>query len=105
MTKKEMRKLNRLQLLELLILQTEENEALKKQLEELQFKNELDTAQISTLGSIAEASIQINDVFMAAQKAADMYFDAAKNQARAIVEDAQARADEIIRKAEESVSE
>ncbi len=105
MTRNELRKLNRLQLLELLILQTEENEALKKQLEELQFKNELDTAQLSTLGSIAEASMQISDVFMAAQKAADMYFDAAKKQANAIVEDAQARADEIIRRAKESVAE
>ena len=89
-----------MQLLELLILQTEENEKLKKQLQDLKFKNELDMVQISKLGSIAEASIHISDVFNATQKATDLYFDAAKKEAATIVEDAKVQAEEIIRNAE-----
>lgn len=101
MTEKELRKLSRIQLLELLILQTEENERLQKQIHDLKFKIELETLEISNLGSIAEASMQVSGIFKATQTAADMYFDAAKKQAATIVEEAKARADEIIRKAED----
>ena len=100
MTEKELRKLTRLQLLELLILQTKENEGLQKQLDDLKVKNEIETIQISNLGSIAGASLQINSVFKATQKAADLYLEEAKKQAFSIVEEAKLKAQEIIRNAE-----
>ncbi|MBE6727184.1 MAG: DNA repair protein [Ruminococcaceae bacterium] len=101
MNEKQLKKLTRLQLLELLILQTEESERLQKQLDDLKLKKEVETIQISNLGSIAEASMQIANVFNATQQAADLYLEAAKKQADTIVAEAKAKAEEIIRKAAE----
>ena len=99
MTEKELKKLNRYQLLELLILQTERAEKLQKRLDETERQlNELDI-EISSLGSIAEASLQINGVFQAAQAAANTYLDAAKKRAEEIEEEAHKRSAAIIAQA------
>lgn len=61
--------------MELLIKQCEENDRLKQELEAM--RKELEDRRISLeqTGSIAEASLQINGVFEAAQKAADQYLE------------------------------
>lgn len=92
MTQKELRKLNRYQLLELLVMQTEQNQQLQQQVEQLQAQLQERHLQMEHLGSIAEASLHLQGVFEAAQKAADEYLDAARRQAAKILEDAQARA-------------
>ena len=68
MTDRELRKLSRRDLLELLIQQDEEMEALKKRLKEAEYKLESRTIAIDTAGSIAEASVSISGVFEAAQR-------------------------------------
>ncbi len=73
MTDKELRKLNKSELLELLTIQSAENERLKRQLEEVQERLEEKTIRIERSGSIAEAALRINDMFEAAQRAADQY--------------------------------
>jgi hypothetical protein len=73
MTDKELKKLNKSELLELLTIQSAENERLKRQLEEVQQKLEDRTILIERSGSIAEAALRINEVFEAAQRAADQY--------------------------------
>ena len=84
MTEKELRKLNRYQLLELLIMQTERADMLMARLE-LAEKQLVDKhLNISNLGSIAEASLQLNGVFQAAQAAADQYLEEARRQAEVI---------------------
>jgi len=95
LTEKELRKLNRYQLLELLVAQTERAEALQKKVEELE--NELGEMElrISQMGSIAEASLQLSGVFEAAQRAVDLYWDAARKRAAEIEENARKKADEI----------
>ena len=55
------------------------------------------------LGSIAEASLAINNVFDDAQSAADLYIQVAKNEAEAIINEAHIKANEIIRAANEKV--
>ena len=100
MTEKELRKLTRYQLLELLVVQTERAEELQKKVEELEAQNRERNIQLSKLGSIAEASMQLSGVFQASQKAADLYLDAARKQAAELVEDAQRQADAIVRRAE-----
>lgn len=78
MTDKEMRKLKRVDLLELLIAQIKENELLKKQLDEALAKlAERDTV-LDQAGSIAEAAMGLNKVFEAAQAAADQYLAGVK---------------------------
>lgn len=89
MTEKELRKLNRYQLLELLVVQTERADKLQARLEAAEKALNEQNIQISSLGSIAEASLKLSGVFEAAQNAADRYLAAAREQADAIV--AQAR--------------
>ena len=100
MNEKDLKKLNRLQLLELLIIQTEENEMLKKQIEELKVKRSEEVKKITTLGSVAEAGLLISGVFGAAQEAADLYIEAAKNRAETIIAEAREKAERIRRGAE-----
>lgn len=96
MTEKELKKLNRYQLLEMLIIQTERANELEKKLEEAQEKLDARDVQMTVMGSIAEASLQLNGVFEAAQNAADMYMNAAKERAAEIEAKAVRRAEEIL---------
>ena len=74
MTDRELKKLKRNELLEMLIAQIEENERLKHRMEEQ--KRQLQDRQIAVeqAGSIAEAALKLNGVFEAAQSAAFSYY-------------------------------
>ena len=78
MTEKELKKLNRYQLLELIIIQTEEMDKMKQELEETKAKLEKQQIMLTNAGNIAEASLQLSGVFEAAQKAADIYLKSVK---------------------------
>ena len=95
MTEKELRKMNRYQLLELLILQTERADKLQQKLEELESQRDQQDLKLTTLGSVAEASLQLSGVFQAAQEAADTYLQEAKKRADEIVAQAEAQARRI----------
>lgn len=73
MTDKELKRLKRTELLEMLLKVSKENEALRQQLDEANKKLEDRQIIMANAGSIAEAALQINGVFDAAQKAADQY--------------------------------
>ena len=73
-----LRKLSKLQLLELLAQQEKELQALRKELAEKNAALEDRRIQIENAGSIAEAALKINEVFEAAQKAADQYLESLK---------------------------
>ncbi len=75
MTDKELRKLNRKQLLELLLLQAKENSALKAQIQSLEEQLQSRQILLEKAGNIAEAALQLNQVFQKAQAAADQYVD------------------------------
>lgn len=75
MTEKQLRKLSRMELLEILLKQRKKIDALEKQLEEVQKEAEDRRILISQKGSIAEASLALTKVFQEAQKAADLYLD------------------------------
>lgn len=96
MTEKDLKKLNRYQLLEMLIVQTDRADKLQVKLDIAEKQLEKQELQISSLGSIAEASLQLKGVFQAAQDAADMYIDAAKKRAQEIEDTAHKKAAEIL---------
>ena len=96
LNEKDLKKLNRYQLLELLVVQTQRADQLQKELDQMRIKLEDQNIRLSKLGSIAEASLQITGIFEAAQKAADMYLDAAKLQAQIIEEEAKKTARDIL---------
>lgn len=75
MTDKELKKLSRGELLELLITQTEQNERLRIELEQANAKLHDRKIQVDKAGSLAEAALALNGIFDAAQAAAKQYLD------------------------------
>lgn len=75
MTNKNMKKLSRAQLLEMLLLQTEKSEQLERELEDVKEKLADRKILLGDMGSIAEASLKLSGVFEAAQDAADQYLE------------------------------
>ena len=73
MTDKELKRLSRGELLEMLIAQASENEKLKQELEDAQAALQDRSIAIDNAGSIAEASLQLSGVVEAAQNAAEQY--------------------------------
>ena len=100
MTEKDLKKLNRYQLLELLIVQTGRADKLQAKLEEAEKQLNKKDLNMTSLGSIAEASLQLGGVFQAAQAAADLYLDAAKKKAEEIENAAHKKAAEILAQAQ-----
>ena len=96
MTEKELKKLNRYQLLELLIMQITRTDQLQKELEEVQNKLNSREMDLASVGSIAEASVRISGLLEAAQEAADMYTEASNKRIEKMEKAAKRRADKII---------
>jgi hypothetical protein len=73
MTDRELRRLSRSDLLELLLAQRKENEQLRCILDETQAQLADRTFKIDNAGSIAEASLQLSGIFAAAQDSCQYY--------------------------------
>lgn len=73
MTEKELRRLRRSDLLEILLEQNREIDRLKEQLEKLNAIVESRVIEMETAGSIAEAALKLNGVFQAAEAACEQY--------------------------------
>jgi cell division septum initiation protein DivIVA len=71
--KKKLQRLRRRDLLELLIDLSKENEQLREQNKILEAQLNQRTIAVSQAGSLAEAALQLNGVFKAAQAACDQY--------------------------------
>lgn len=79
MTEKELRKLNRRDLLEMLIFQTKRNDELEMKLHEAEEKLNEKNIFLEKAGSIAQAALQLSGVFEAADEAALRYLASLKN--------------------------
>lgn len=75
MTEKELQKLKRADLLEILVEQGKEIENLRAEKEALQKKLEDRTISIDKAGTIAEAAFQLNGVYDAVNRAAAQYLE------------------------------
>lgn len=107
MTEKELQRLNRREILEILITQMEKNEHLQQQLDEALAKLSSKQIVIQNAGSIADASLQLNGVFESAQAAAEQYLenikrinDQQEQMAQKLQADAQKQAAAIIAEAD-----
>ena len=78
MRDRELKRLSRSELLEILLDQAQEIEQLKKETEEQKKQIENHEIQIKESGTIAEASLRLTNIFDEAQKAADLYLENAK---------------------------
>lgn len=103
MTDKELRKLRRDDLLQILIKQQRHNDELTEALAKAQAELEKKRLAISESGSIAEAAMRLNGVFEAAQAAADQYLTEAHTkseemyaQGKAEIERARRVSDDVL---------
>ena len=78
MTDKELKRLNRAELLELLLEQSEEIVRLREMIAEKDRQLADKDLKISKAGSIATASLSLSGVFESVQKAADLYLENVK---------------------------
>lgn len=108
MTDKELRKLSRVELLEMLLEQSEENERQRQQIEQLTEQLRDKQLEITDAGSIAEAALRVNGVYEAAQRAADQYLEnirqlteKTEKKCQLMEEETRRRCAEMIRKAKQ----
>lgn len=80
MKEKELQKLKRIELYEILLAQSEEIDRLRDELEETKVKLQEKGIKIAEAGSLAEASLRLTKVFEEAQKAADLYLYNIRNK-------------------------
>ena len=107
MTDKELRGLSRQELLEMLIEQNRQANALRAQLERTKAALEERRICIERSGSIAEAALALNHLFDNAQKAANQYLENVRIQeaeADRIVARANEQADAILKDANEQAN-
>lgn len=99
MTDKELRRLGRPELIEIIYQLEKSREESRQEIDRLQARLQDRTLRLSEAGSIAQAALQVNGVMEAAQAAADQYVQAAeadRQQARTELADAQTQADAIL---------
>ena len=108
MTDKELRRLSRSELLEMLIAQMKENEALQSRLELAEAQLNDRQIAVEKAGTLAEASLSLNGVFQAAEAAAQQYLENIEHMSgqqeticRNMQAEAEAKAAEIVREAQE----
>lgn len=75
MTEKELRRLGRSELLELLLVQTREVERLKTELAEAKAQLDSRLITVQSVGNLAEAVLALNGVAAATQAAANQYLE------------------------------
>lgn len=75
MTDRELKKMSRAELLELLLVQTKEAERLRAELEETRRQLEERRLHVSSAGNLAQAVLEINGVMESAQAAAEQYLE------------------------------
>lgn len=80
--KKELKKLNRKDLLEIVLEQIKRIEKLENENENLNRKLESKTISIKESGSIAEASLKISNIFKSIEEAKEIYMENIKDLAR-----------------------
>ena len=78
MTEKELLKLKKSELLEIMLAQSKEIDSLREQLAKTQSMLDDRKIAIDESGSIVEASLRLTKIFEEAQKAADLYLDNVK---------------------------
>lgn len=107
MTDKEMRRLDRTQLIEIVCQLKREQQRLEEENQQLRTQLEDRSLCIDKAGSIAEAALDLSGIFEAAQAAADQYLamihkNNSELQAHCdmLIQDAQQRADAILAEAE-----
>ena len=80
MAERELRRMNRMELIEIIYALKQHEEELERQNAKIRRQLADRTLRLEQVGSIAEAALSLNRVFEAAQAAADQYLESVKAQ-------------------------
>lgn len=80
MTDKELKKLSRAELLEMLLIQTKEVEQLREELADAKEQLAQRQLRLEQCGSIAQAALEVSGIFETAQAAANQYLESVAQQ-------------------------
>lgn len=80
MTAKELKRLRRSDLLEMLLTLRKENDELREQLDQAREQLKNRDIEIARSGSLAEASLRLNGIFEATQAACEQYVDVVRRR-------------------------
>jgi len=105
MTAKELQKLRRSDLLEMLLELRRENDRLRKQLEAAQRRLEDRRIDIEESGSLAEAALRLNGIFEAAEAACEQYAENMRARMEQQEREAKEKYDALIAQAEKQANE
>ena len=103
MTDKDLQKLKRIELLEILIEQGKTIECLEKDLAEANKKLEEKNLNLANAGSIADAAMQITGIFEAAQSAAHIYLENVQQMEKTTKEKCEAMERETVEKCQNMI--
>jgi hypothetical protein len=101
MTPKELKRLSRKDLLELLLEQTERGERLEKELAETKAMLNDKTIGIAQSGTMAEAALRLNGVYQVVDRAAAQYLRNVQKRCQAMEEETRRRCNAMLQQAGE----
>jgi len=100
-TDKQLQRLKRAELLELLLEIEEENETLAAENRALRERLESREIRLRSVGSVAEAAVSLSGVFDAAQRAADLYLENVRSACTEKEAACERRCRELVRQTEQ----
>jgi len=103
MTQKELKRLRRSDLVEMLLELSKENARLRGEIADMEARLNDRTIAIAQAGSLAEAVLELNGVFAAAQNACDQYIQNTKERCQRMEEDTRIWCDQMRDSAREQV--
>ena len=101
MTAKELKKLRRADLLEMLLTVSKENTQLRAQVAQLQKQLDERTLKIENAGTLAEAALQLSGIFEAAQAACEQYQENIRQRCDLLEEQTREKCDAMLAQAQE----
>lgn len=101
MTAKELKRLRRSDLLEMLLTLRKENEQLRQQLDHARKQLENRSIEIENSGSLAEASLRLSGVFEAAQAACEQYAENMRQRMEQQERETKKKCEEMLLRAKE----
>lgn len=104
MTTKELKRLSRGDLLEMLLRQSKENEQLRAEVARLREELADRNIMITESGSLAEAALKLNGIFEAAQSSCDQYIQNIRNRSEHIEQHCLQMEQETQKKCEEMLA-
>ena len=99
MISKDLKRLGRAELIEIIYQQKKTEQLLRAQVEELQQQLQDKRLKMETVGSVAEAALAISDIFQSAQIAADHYLEEIRCRHEALDQECEALLQEAREKA------